>query len=156
MVLNDIETLVKKYENGETTQDEELQLKSYFSSDNVASHLEVYKPMFVYFLNSQKEAFTKEISLRTNKKKNYKWISIAAIAIVMLSVYFGKSDDLGTYNEPEEAFNEVSRTLTMISTHLNTGVSTVGYLSEMNKGRATLNYLNEIENATRLIFKNNQ
>ncbi|MFD1615251.1 hypothetical protein [Gelatiniphilus marinus] len=158
MVLNNIEKLLEKYENGETSLKEEQVLKNYFTSDTVAPHLEMYKPMFDYFLVNQQEQFTKDVPLKTKKVFNYKWISVAAVAVLMLGFYFGKSfnaNDLGTYDDPQLAFNEFSKSMEMISQSLNKGTSTVGYLNEVNKGTATLGYLNEIDNATRIIFKNN-
>ena len=88
MVLDNIEKLLEKYDNGETTLQEEQQLKNYFSKETVAPHLEVYKPMFVYFLQTQNEQFTKTIPLQSKKTYTlYKWISAAAIAILMFAVY---------------------------------------------------------------------
>lgn len=170
MVLNSIDKLLEKYENGETSLKEEQVLKNYFSGDNVAPHLEHYKPMFVYFLGNQQERFTKDlpltpIAIGAKKKFNYKWLSVAAVAVIMLGVYFtnpfGGAQEceqnlVGTFCEPEEAFNEVSKQLAMISNHFNKGTSTVSYLEEVNKGASTLNYLNEIENSTSIIFKKNQ
>ena len=156
MVLNNIEKLLKKYENGETSLKEEQQLKNYFSQETVAPHLEIYKPIFAYFLVNQQEQFTKEIPLTSRKSFNYKWISVAAVAVLMIGFYIGKSfnnADLGTYEDPEMAFNEVSKSLEMISNHYNKGASTVGYLNEVNKGTSTIGYLNEVENATSIIFK---
>jgi hypothetical protein len=161
MVLNNIEKLLEKYENGETSLKEEQQLKNYFSQETVAPHLEMYKPMFAYFLVNQQEQFTKAvplipIAIGTKKLFNYKWISVAAVAVLMIGFYIGKSfnnDDLGTYEDPEMAFNEVSKSLEMISNHYNKGASTVGYLNEVDKGTATLGYLDEVENATSIIFK---
>jgi len=162
MVLNNIEELLEKYENGETTLEEEQVLKNYFSSDTVAPHLEMYKPMFVYFLVNKQEQFTKDIPLKTKKVFNYKWISVAAVAVLMLGIYFNRpvdsceADLVGTFCEPEEAFNEVTKSLAMISSHFNKGTSTVNYLNEVNKGTSTLGYLNEIENGTSIIFKTNK
>ena len=156
MVLNDIEKLLEKYENGETSLKEEQQLKHYFSQETVAPHLEMYKPMFAYFLVNQQEQFTKDIALKTKRIFNYKWLSVAAVAVLMLGIYFNKPNDVGTIDDPEVAFNEVSKSLEMFSNQFNKGTSTVGYLNEVNKGTAALGYLNKIENTTSIIFKSNQ
>ena len=162
MVLNNIEKILEKYENGEATLKEEQQLKNYFSQETVAPHLEMYKPMFAYFSVNQQEQFTKDIPLipitiGTKKLFNYKWISVAAVAVLMIGFYVGKSfknqNDLGTIEDPKIAFNEVSKSLEMISNHFNKGASTIGYLNEVKKGTSTLGYLNEVDNATGIIFK---
>ncbi|GAA4238987.1 hypothetical protein GCM10022291_31560 [Postechiella marina] len=160
MVLNDIEKLLEKYENGETSLKEEQVLKNYFSSDTVAPHLEMYKPMFAYFLGNKKEQFTKDVPLKTKRNFNYKWISVAAVAVLMLGFYLNKpvvegcqENLVGTYCDPQEALDEVSKSLAMISSHFNKGASTVGYLNKIEKGTSTLGYLNEIENTTQIIFK---
>jgi hypothetical protein len=63
MVLNNIEKLIEKYNNAETTLNEEAQLKAYFASDNVEPDLEHYKSLFQYFSLSQKEQYTKAVTL---------------------------------------------------------------------------------------------
>ncbi len=158
MVLNNIEELLEKYENGETTLKEEQQLKNYFSQETVAPHLEMYKPMFTYFLVNKQEQFTKDIPLKTKKVFNYKWISVAAVAVLMLGIYFETSfnNDLGTYEDPQLAFNDFSKSMKMISSQFNKGASTVSYLNEVDKGTSALGYLNEIENGTSIIFKTNK
>jgi hypothetical protein len=159
MVLNNIEALLEKYENGETSLKEEQALKNYFSQETVAPHLEIYKPMFAYFLVNQQEQFTKDVPLNTKKVVNYKWISVAAaVAVLILGIHFSSTadNDLGTIQDPELAFNEVSKSLEMISKSFNKGTSTLGYLEAYDKGASTLEYLNEIEKGTSIIFKKNQ
>ena len=156
MVLNNIEKLLEKYENGETSLKEEHVLKNYFQSDNVAPHLEMYKPMFDYFLVNKQEQFTKDVPLKTKRLYAYRWISVAAVIIVLLGVYFTTSlrhQELGTYQDPQLAFNEFSKSMKLVSREYNKGASTVGYLEEVNKGTATLGYLNELEKSTEIIFK---
>jgi len=155
MVLNNIEKLLEKYENAETTLKEEQQLKNYFSQETVAPHLEMYKPMFAYFKVNQEEQFTKAIPLKTKRNFNYKWLSVAAVAVLMIGFYFksNNQNDLGTYEDPQLAYNEVVKSLAMISNQFNKGTSTISYLNEINKGTSALGYLNEFENSKNLIFK---
>src|SRR5690606_3379076 len=158
MVLNNIEKLLEKYENGETSLKEEQALKNYFLQENVAPHLEIYKPLFAYFFVNQQEKFTKDVPLPTKKVINYKWISVAAVAVIMLGIYLKPTlnDDLGTIHDPELAFNEVSKSLDMISKSFNKGTSTLDYRETYEKGVSTLGYLTEMEKGTSIIFKSNQ
>ncbi|PTM08260.1 MAG: hypothetical protein DA407_08450 [Bacteroidetes bacterium] len=168
MVLDNIEKIIEKYDNGETTLQEEQQLKDYFSKETVAPHLEVYKPMFEYFLQTQKEQFTKEISLlpqvvKTQKTNTwYKWLSVAAIAVLMFAVYTqvgnqAKSieelsqDELMAYNQTIEAFN-------LLASKFNKGTESIDALALMSnsleKGAENVSYLSEFSNTTNKIFKN--
>jgi hypothetical protein len=163
MVLDNIDKLLEKYDNGETTLQEEQQLKNYFSKETVAPHLEVYKPMFVYFLQTKKERFTKTIPLQSKKTYTlYKWISVAAIAILMFAVYtqvgnqpVGLSDlsqdEFMAYNQTVEAFN-------LLASKFNKGTESMDALTLMSasieKGTENVSYLGEFSNTTNKIFKN--
>jgi hypothetical protein len=48
MELNKIERLVEKYFDGETSVEEEKELRKYFASTDVASHLMQYKSILVF------------------------------------------------------------------------------------------------------------
>ncbi len=156
MVLNNIEELLEKYNNAETTLKEEAQLKAYFESDNVATHLEHYKPMFQYFSQSKQEQYTKDVPLNSKKKSNfYQWISVAAVAVLMLGIFIpnwqGESKDFASLTQEEqevisttmEAFNLVSlgmnkgkqqlNSLALVSDNLNLGIDGAGRLSEFSK-----------------------
>ena len=151
MVLNNIEKLIEKYNNAETTLKEEAQLKAYFASDNVASHLEQYKPMFQYFSLSQKEQYTKDVPLKTKKTKLYQWISVAAVAVLMLGIIVPKmlgpteqeqQEALLVYNQTIEAFNLISlgmnegkaqlTNLTLVSENMNESAQQASRLGEFN------------------------
>ncbi len=53
MELDKIENILEKYFQGETTIAEENELKEYFSSPNVAQHLEQYQANVWLFLSSK-------------------------------------------------------------------------------------------------------
>jgi hypothetical protein len=146
MDLRTIEQLLNRYFDAETTTAEERQLKEYFSSQDVAPHLQKYKPMFGYFVQEAKPEFNRELPLRT--KRNYgKWISVAASLVLMMGMfaYFtlqsgtGAADnDLGTYDDPEVAFRETQKALNMVSKNVNVGVNSINYIGEYEKSRKTI------------------
>jgi len=138
MELDKIELLLEKYFQGDTSIAEENELKLYFSSLNVAQHLEQYKLMFGYFSQGKEQQFKQGIPL-LSKKRQVAWLSIAASVIVLLGIgtYIyvnydnaGQSQNLGTYDDPEEAFKETQKALALLSNHVNTGIESVHYVQE--------------------------
>ena len=145
MELTNIEKLIEKYDNAETSLKEEAVLKNYFSQDIVAPHLEEYKAMFVYFQESKEERFTKTIPLKRNRS-NYWWLSIAASVAVIFSVYFMNDTVLGGLSEEERteavrAYEETQKAFQMISQNLNKG------------GNVAMAGLSEFEKAQNKVFK---
>ncbi|WP_125723461.1 hypothetical protein [Flavobacterium ustbae] len=148
MELNNIDNLLEKYFQGETTIAEENQLKEYFSSSNVAQHLEQYKPMFGYFSQAKEQKSTQEIPLQT-KKQNVAWLSIAASAVILLGIgtYFYVSEsnktntavasqtELGTYDDPEKALKATQKALALLSSNVNVGIESVQYINEYEKSK---------------------
>ena len=136
MEFNKMESLLEKYFEGETSIAEENELKDYFSSPNVAPHLEQYRPLFDYFTEAKEQKFTNNLPL-VSKKRKVAWLSIAASIIVMLSIgtysYFevntvDENRELGTYDDPEEALEATQKALAMLSDNVNVGVEGVQYL----------------------------
>lgn len=139
MEFNKIEILIEKYFQGETSIAEEKELRSYFSSQDVAPHLEQYKAMFGYFTQSKKQEFVQEIPQIT-KKRNVMWLSVAASVVVLLGVttFFmintnepvNHQNELGTYDSPELAFKETQKALALLSSNVNVGIESVMYVQE--------------------------
>ena len=64
MELGNIEKILEKYFEATATVGEERTLREYFSQDEVAPHLEQYKPMFNYFSMAKEEKYTKPVPLK--------------------------------------------------------------------------------------------
>jgi len=137
MELYKIETLLEKYFEGETTIAEENELKRYFSSETVAPHLQQYQTLFDYYAAEKTQNFERELPLQQSKKSQIKWISIAASIVVLLGVGIyafnnlsaeKSNEELGTYDDPEEAFRETQKALAMLSTNVNVGIESIQYI----------------------------
>ena len=89
MELANIEKLLERYLNAETTIQEENQLRMYFKGENIPPHLEQYISLFNYLQESKDESYSKTIHLDTTKRKNVRWklLSIAAMLVLFVSVY---------------------------------------------------------------------
>ena len=148
MALDNIEKLLEKYFEAETTIAEEKALKDYFTSPDVAQHLEQYKPIFGYAVQAKQEQFTATIPLQSEKRTKVVWLSVAASVVVLLGVSLftfnhynqPKPQESGIINDPEVAFRETQKALAIISEHV-------------NKGIGSMNYLNEYEQSKNKIFK---
>lgn len=134
-----IEKLLEKYLEASTSIAEEKELRTYFSQESVPTHLEKYAPMFNYFSVAKEERYTKPLSLKT-RRFNYKWLSIAAMAVLFFGIYFG--NEYQKKKEAEYAYNETKKALTLLA-------------DNFSKGTEKVAYLNEFENAKQKIYNKN-
>lgn len=130
MELDKIQKLLEKYFEATTTVAEEEQLRDYFSKDAVAPHLEQYTPMFTYFSKAKDERFTKQVPLKP-RVSYYKWISIAAVAVIVFGIFFG--NDYREQKEAEYAYNETKKALSLLAQNLERGTEKVAYLNEFEQ-----------------------
>ncbi|MBO6879615.1 hypothetical protein [Winogradskyella sp.] len=163
MVLNNIEKLLEKYNNAETSLAEEAQLRAYFESDDVAPHLEHYKPMFLYFSQSQQEQYTKDVPLKPKRTKLYQWISVAAVAVLMLGIFIpnwgGETDPWEKYTaEEQQLYLETKAALAMLSDKFNDGTSSINALDlaseNFNVGLNKASHIAEFSETTNKLLKN--
>ncbi|MDN3620146.1 MULTISPECIES: hypothetical protein [Polaribacter] len=128
MELANIEKLVEKYENGETSLQEETTLRNYFTGGSVAPHLQEYEYMFNYFATSKDETYTKTIELepKKSKKSNLKWLSVAASVVLLFSVFIGQQE-YKRY-QAKKQFEQISKGLMLLSANLQKGEQAVATL----------------------------
>jgi hypothetical protein len=121
MELANIEKLVEKYLDAATSLQEEQTLKHYFTNGNVAPHLQEYSSLFNYFKISKQEMFTKSITLETNtpKKRNLKWLTVAASFALLVSVFVGQQE-YEKYQQ-RKTYAQVEKVLKLLSINLKKG-----------------------------------
>jgi hypothetical protein len=153
MALDRIEILLEKYFEAETSIAEEKELKDYFTSSDVAPSMEKYKPLFGYPVQAKQEQFSSApfdfqhrhsaTPLSNIKRKSAVWLLVAASVIVILGLGLftfnhynqQKSEDYGTYNDPEIAFRETQKALDLISESINKGIVSISYLNEFEQSK---------------------
>jgi len=135
--LNNIEKLLIKYQEANTSLQEEALLKDYFTSDNVAPHLQEYQAMFQYFTISKTAQYTKSIRLESNNQKR-KWIGMAASIALVAGVFI--YTNYQNNQEAQRAYADTQNTLQLIATH-------------MNKSTVAIGHLNTFEKTTQKVFK---
>ena len=144
MELHNIKQLLEKYFEGQTSIQEEKELKNYFASENISPELMQYQDLFAYFSEEQQTETQKEFVLK--QKTQQKWLWMAASAIIVLTIGFTflkqpiASDDLGTFDNPEIAFEETQKALQLLAENL-------------NRGKQKIEYIQEYENTKNFIFK---
>lgn len=137
MESDKIEILLEKYFEGETTIAEEKELQHYFSTAEVPEHLQQYRSLFGFFSVAKAETSQKALPLQ-RKRRYAAWLSVAASVVILLGIgtftYINytnsTSQDLGTYDNPEEAFRETQKALALLSNQVNVGVGSVQYIEQ--------------------------
>ncbi|MFD0797749.1 hypothetical protein ACFQZJ_09770 [Maribacter chungangensis] len=136
MELDNIEKLLEKYFEATTTVAEEEILRTYFLSDDVASHLEQYSQMFRYFSNAKEERYTKPVALKT-RTTIYKWASVAAVVVFMLGFYFTSTvhtspEDLEEVYTAQE-IAAAQEAFALLAMNFNKGTEQLYHLEEFEK-----------------------
>ena len=131
MELSNIEKLLERYFEATATVAEEEMLREYFTKEDVPLHLKEYAPMFQYFSVAKEERFTRQVPLKPRKKSYLKWISVAAVSILIFGIYFGRSYQ--EQRQAEYAYQETKKALSLLATNLGKGTEKVAYLKEFEE-----------------------
>lgn len=161
MNYKEINQLLEKYFEGETSLQEETQLREYFNRAEVHESLRSYQPLFRFFQmerNQKLDAIFEEQLLhklqeteqpRLKVRQLNVWVArVAAIALLAISAWWGyqqmnpakaapvaQAIDWSKYEPetPEEAYKVLKASLKKASTELNQGAATAA--QEMSKMR---------------------
>src|SRR5687767_5574657 len=136
MDFNNMEELLKKYWNCETTLEEEKQLREFFAGNNIPDQWKETAAMFRYFDEVKKKslndlAFDGQVLHSVNATKKgrikrlvYNAMRIAAgLAVVIAATWFIRTEIrssmpqevVDTYDDPKMAFEETKKALLIIS-----------------------------------------
>jgi len=152
MEYREIDELLNRYLEGETTLEEEVLLKDYFSRQDIdPKHLE-WKEMFRFFAEDQKNSapsFDTETELKAVIEGEWKketrnrfrriiaWAGSAAAILVLSFGLFNylnkpKAPVKDTYTDSRLAYIETKRALMMVSKAMNRNTASLKYLSKID------------------------
>lgn len=161
-----VEILLDKYFRGDSTREEEAVLREYFAGEKVVDHLKYIRPLFVALQQNREQRlesdFDQDLLQKVNAKRtgavhkvrrlfSRNITKIAASLVLVLAVtywfqaeYKDRDNDnveeqLGTFESPEEAYEQVKKSLQLVSTKLNKGNNYMKELSKFNKGATLFN-----------------
>lgn len=144
MDLKRIEELLEKYLDARTSAAEEAQLRAYFASEEVASHLMEYQTMFGYFnqaRHTQYEGQTIVLNNGQSRRQVFAWVGIAVSILLLAGIFLNQpsqAGEFGTYEDPEVALEKTKEALNFLSKNLNAGNKELGHLQEFNHAKNEL------------------
>ena len=125
--------LLEKYWMGDTSLEEEIALKTFFSGDSIPDELKKYQPLFLWKINQLQLKGNQTLNTGFKKPLRIEWYSFLKIAASVLLVltlgigfytryqqekYLDKTFS-ETYTDPEDALQETKNVIGKISSVLN-------------------------------------
>ena len=131
-----IEELLNKYWQGNTTLQEEAELKNYIQKSEIGTPMAQY----VAQLKKQQQVLPNRAFEHPGKKQRQTWLSIAASLVLGISVAFWVLNDAKSQREyviedPQEAYEMTRKALFMVSATLNEGAAYSQPLSKINEAQ---------------------
>lgn len=141
MELNNLRILLNRYEKGETSLQEERDLKEYFSINEIPEEFIADKGIFNFNIESRKITSSKDIVLESKPKRKWFYAGVAASFLILMSFLFFndltneklEDQNLGTIDDPEQAYLKTKETLQMVADVFSEGRENLKYLNEFNK-----------------------
>jgi hypothetical protein len=159
MNTNEIEVLLEKYLEGNSSLQEEKILRDFFRGQDVPAHLKSYQLLFNYYSDEQREGIkdqdfeqkltarltheqteTTVVQMHPNRNRLLFITGIAASILLLIGIFytlqndvFKKSLDQTGITDTEIAFANASEALMLVSGNLNNGLKQVERLQMVDK-----------------------
>lgn len=173
MDLKRIELLLQRFYSGESTIEEEKELKDFFITNDVPRHMWAEQEMFTYYhIGGKDEKPDKELENKiinvikgaeqeaakrfaSRKKILYMVSSAAAVVAILIVSYFAfifNTSMQDTYNNPEIAYMQTKETLLFVSAKLNEGTKDLYAIGKLDEATKPLSNISKIEYSTKSIY----
>ncbi len=143
MTTSEIEKILDRYYEGDTTLTEEQLLREYFNGAHVADHLKTDQPLFRYFSASASESPAREpqvVSIAPIRHKILYVSSLAAGVLLVIGLFFtflnnhsNRNHLLNNTIEVQMAYMQTEDALMLVSGNLNNGLHLVRKLATFDK-----------------------
>jgi hypothetical protein len=169
MNTREIEALLEKYYEGETTLGEEQALKVFFSDPGVPDHLAVHRSFFTGLKNEAERMRDEQgfdarmdsllaerrdeqpvIPLQTKRVRMFFYSGLAAAILLMIGLFTTLRQDILHKNQPvagtgntEMAYAQAKEALTIVSCNLNRGLGEINRLEAVDKAMEKIELFNK-------------
>jgi hypothetical protein len=165
MNIKEIEELLKKYYEGETSLEEEKALRDFFVSDDVPLELSVDKSQFLYFAEASGEEINDQdleenvfaekpeipvVTLHSGRNRFFYISGIAATVLLLIGLVFTFKEDVinkpkgnTSSTNPELVFTQARDILALVSVNLNKGMDKVQYLGKLDQAMQKMQMLSK-------------
>jgi len=177
MTTKEIEALLAKYYDGETSLNEEHLLKNFFKGDSIPDHLMAHQPLFKFTSTEAKTEVSsrfdqvlqerigtgKVVPMNPFRKHMALSLSLAASIVLIAGLItlfrlgvFMPSQPYGTITDPELAYVEVRNALYTVSSNLNSGLEKMKPLESFSVGYDQVQNLQKFKSGLETMSKINQ
>jgi len=133
-----VEHLLNRYDSGQSTNQEQEELRLFFMQEEIPEHWMPYKMMFTFF-HSEQQSQSSKIFSPPSTKRNYSWIKAAA-AVLFLGLFTQQYLAYQQKRKAQVAFDQTLEILNLVS-------------EQMTKGTAKLSYIKTFSETTNQFLK---
>lgn len=151
-----LKELLEKYYKGDTSQEEEAELRKYFSGDGILEGYEAEKEIFSHYFHSEiipvpspdfESRIIKAVDdiendqrNRSLRKRSITVLSAAASILILIGsyfVFFHQPETEDTFSDPQLAYAETMRILYDVSVKLNKGTEALKPIGKIQSATQT-------------------